>query len=193
MTLRVRSFIWLVVAAGSSSACKKKPETAPVPVVVPPPAPPAPVVTTRTPAPRPPAPVDNSAEIARVAAVIAAAKVTIAQTIYFDYDKDAIRDDARAVLDAKVPVLQANPTLRIRIAGHTDERGSNEYNVALGQKRAAAASRYLVGRGIAESRIDIVSFGEERPAMTGEGEALWEKNRRDEFEIVAGEIKPAGR
>ena len=72
----------------------------------------------------PPAPVDNSAENARIAAAITAAKNTITQTIYFDYDKDVIRDDARAVLDAKVPVLQANPSVRIRIAGHTDERGS---------------------------------------------------------------------
>jgi peptidoglycan-associated lipoprotein len=115
-----------------------------------------------------------------------AARNTLRDPIYFDYDKSDLRDDARMALDAKLPILRANPQVRIRIAGHTDERGSDEYNLALGQARAAAARRYLEARGIDGSRIDIVSFGEERPASAGGEETAWSRNRRDEFEIVAG-------
>jgi len=107
-------------------------------------------------------------------------------TVYFDYDMDEIRDDQKAVLDAKVPILTANADLRMRIAGHTDDRGSDEYNLALGQRRAAAVRRYLAARGVAEGRFDVESFGEQRPAQQGENEDAWSKNRRAEFEIVAG-------
>ena len=109
-------------------------------------------------------------------------------TIYFDYDRSDITDDARTKLDAKVPVLTQNTGIRIRIAGHTDSRGSDEYNLALGQRRAAAAKRYLTDRGIDAGRIEIVSFGEERPTCTDEAEPCWGRNRRDEFEITVGEI-----
>ncbi len=125
-------------------------------------------------------------EARRNATAIAAAKATLAQQIYFDYDKDEIRDDQKATLEAKIPILTLNTNLRIRIAGNTDSRGSDEYNLALGQRRAATVKRYLVSRGIAESRIETVSFGEERPAVQGENEEAWAKNRRDEFEIIAG-------
>jgi len=74
----------------------------------------------------------------------------------------------------------------IRISGHADERGSSEYNLALGQRRAAAAKRYLVERGVAESRVETTSFGEERPACTSADESCYAQNRRDEFEITAG-------
>jgi peptidoglycan-associated lipoprotein len=76
--------------------------------------------------------------------------------------------------------------MRIRVAGHTDNRGSDEYNLALGQRRAAEVKRYLVTRGIAAERIDVVSFGEERPAVAQDNEDAWGKNRRGEFEIIAG-------
>ena len=95
----------------------------------------------------------------------------------------------QATLDAKVPVLNANPDVKIRIAGHTDERGSDEYNLALGQRRAASVRRYLVARGVAEGRFEVTSFGEQRPAAPGEGEDAWSKNRRAEFEIIAGDRK----
>jgi peptidoglycan-associated lipoprotein len=116
----------------------------------------------------------------------AAARATLSATIYFDYDKSDLGDDARAGLDAKVPILTANPGIRIRIAGHTDSRGSDEYNLALGQRRAASAKRYLTDRGVDGGRIDIVSFGEERGTCSQEEESCWAKNRRDEFEITAG-------
>jgi peptidoglycan-associated lipoprotein len=106
--------------------------------------------------------------------------------IYFDYDSDAIGDAGRSTLDQKLAILQSNSGVRLRIAGHADERGSDEYNLALGQRRAAAAKRYLTQRGIPEARIDIISYGEERPAASGSDESAWAQNRRDEFEITAG-------
>jgi peptidoglycan-associated lipoprotein len=106
--------------------------------------------------------------------------------IYFEYDSDAIGEAGRSALDQKLTILQANSGVRLRIAGHADERGSDEYNLALGQRRAAAAKRYLTQRGIPEAQIEIISFGEERPAATGGDESAWSQNRRDEFEITAG-------
>ena len=120
------------------------------------------------------------------AAARAEAMRSLTAAIYFDYDQAEITADSRAILDAKLPLLTANAALRVRISGHTDSRGSDEYNIALGQRRAAAAKRYLTGRGIAENRIDIVSFGEERPAAAGEDEGSFSQNRRAEFEITAG-------
>jgi peptidoglycan-associated lipoprotein len=110
----------------------------------------------------------------------------IAAKVYFDYDKDEIRDDAKATLDSKVAILNANTAVRLRIAGHTDDRGSDEYNLALGQRRAASVQRYLVAHGVAASRFETVSFGKERPAAQGENEGAWSLNRRAEFEIIAG-------
>ena len=107
-------------------------------------------------------------------------------TIYFDLDRSDLSADARSTLDAKLGILTGSPEIRISIAGHTDERGSDEYNMALGQRRAAAARRYLVQRGIAATRIDITSFGEERPVCSESFEGCWSQNRRDEFEITAG-------
>jgi peptidoglycan-associated lipoprotein len=125
------------------------------------------------------------AEAERAAALVAA-RNAFSTVIFFDFDKSDLSADSRAVLDAKLPLLRANTNVRIRIAGHTDERGSDAYNVALGQRRAAAAKRYLVDQGIDEGRIDVVSFGEERPAQVGSDETAWSKNRRDEFEIIIG-------
>ena len=116
--------------------------------------------------------------------VMAVDTAAITGPIYFDFDKSTIRPDAAATLDRKVPWLQANPGMRIRIEGNADERGSDEYNLALGQRRAASAKRYLVERGIAADRFDLVSYGEERPVCTEHNEACWQQNRRDDFRIV---------
>lgn len=176
-----------VIALVALGACKKKPEVAPAPAEQPAPAP--------QPAP-PPAPAQPTCDAACVEArnnaakaeAIRAATAALTTTIYFDLDRSDITDDSRAKLDAKVPVLTQNTAVRIRIAGHTDSRGSDEYNLALGQRRAAAAKRYLTDRGIDGSRIEIVSFGEERPTCTDESEGCWSRNRRDEFEITGGQI-----
>jgi peptidoglycan-associated lipoprotein len=178
------SLIALVAVGG----CKKKPQVAPTPVN-----------TAPTPAPAPTPPPETGCNaacrdsIGRAEAdaknkAIETAKVALTATVYFDLDKSDITDDTRTKLDAKVPVLTQNSTVKIRIAGHTDSRGSDEYNLALGQRRAAAAKRYLTDRGIDASRIEIVSFGEERGTCSDEDESCWSRNRRDEFEITAGQI-----
>ena len=104
--------------------------------------------------------------------------------IYFDFDKSNIRPDAEATLQRKLPWLNANPGMRIRIEGNADERGSDEYNLALGQRRAASAKKWLVDHGVAADRFDLVSYGEERPVCTEHNEACWQQNRRDDFRIV---------
>jgi peptidoglycan-associated lipoprotein len=124
--------------------------------------------------------------LAAAGRAVTEARNAITAAIHFDYDRSDITDEARGILDAKVPLLNANPGLRIRVAGHTDARGSDEYNLALGQRRAAAAKRYLTQRGVDASRIDVISYGEERPAAQGDDESAYSQNRRDEFEITAG-------
>ena len=103
------------------------------------------------------------------------------QVVHFDYDEATIRSDAQEQLGAKAQVLRANPQVRIRIEGHADERGSLEYNLALGMRRANAVRDYLMGFGIEASRFDVHSFGEDRPMTQGSGESVWSMNRRAEF------------
>lgn len=135
---------------------------------------------------------ERELERQRQAAALAAAQeaeaiALITGTVYFDYDQSALTAESRATLDAKVPALQARPAFRIKITGHTDERGSSEYNLALGLRRAAELKAYLVANGIDAARIDISSMGEERPAAQGSNEAAWALNRRAEFVQVTGE------
>jgi peptidoglycan-associated lipoprotein len=111
---------------------------------------------------------------------------TLREVVHFDFDESDLRDDARTRLEAKLPILLANPGLTMRISGHADERGSDEYNLALGQRRAAAAKRFLTERGIADGRIETVSFGEEQPVAAGGDESSHAANRRAEFEITGG-------
>jgi peptidoglycan-associated lipoprotein len=123
---------------------------------------------------------------ADAAGAAASARTRLLATVHFEFDQSDLRSDDRAILDAKVPIMQANTGVMIRVAGHTDERGSDEYNLALGQRRAAAVKDYLVQRGVAATRIETVSFGEERPVAQGSDEGAWGQNRRAEFEITAG-------
>jgi peptidoglycan-associated lipoprotein len=110
----------------------------------------------------------------------------LAVMIHFDLDRSNIRSDDMGALDQKVAILQANPDLRIRVGGHCDERGSDEYNLALGNRRAQSTKQYLVSHGIDASRIETQSWGEERPLVDGHDESAWSQNRRDEFEIIGG-------
>jgi peptidoglycan-associated lipoprotein len=115
-------------------------------------------------------------------------KSGFAVPIYFDFDKSTLTDTAKAVLDKKIKILNANPSVTVQIEGHTDERGSSEYNMALGQRRAASVKRYLTQHGIADSRIMIISYGEEKPAAAGHDETSWSQNRRAEFVITVGQL-----
>jgi peptidoglycan-associated lipoprotein len=135
--------------------------------------------------------VDDSLAAARAAAEAAerdaaAMRSTISSVVNYDFDKTELRPDTKAALDQKIPILMANPALTIRIGGHTDARGSGQYNLQLGQRRAAAARDYLTARGVAASRIELVSYGEDRPLCQSQDEACWMQNRRAEFEITAG-------
>lgn len=105
------------------------------------------------------------------------------QTIYFDYDSSVLKPEAVTRLDRAVEWLRQNPTVIIQIQGHCDERGTDAYNLALGERRALAARRYLIGLGVNPDRIFTISYGEEQPAVAGHGESAWRYNRRDEFRV----------
>lgn len=114
------------------------------------------------------------------------AREVLGQVVHFDFDQSQIRADAQDVLTQKVAVLRAYPGIKLRIAGHADERGSTEYNLALGQRRAQAVKDYFANYGLDASRFETVSYGEERPVAMGHDESAWSQNRRDEFTITAG-------
>jgi peptidoglycan-associated lipoprotein len=183
--MRAPTLLLVLATAGFAAACGGKPK----------PEQPAPEATPApTPAPAP-APVDDSAERRRadsIAAANAAAEkakavgADLAAMINFEYDQAVIRSADQGTLDRKAAILGANPNVKVQISGHADERGSDEYNLALGNRRAAAAKRYLENKGIDASRMDVVSYGEERPLNPGHDEAAYAQNRRDEFQITAG-------
>lgn len=105
------------------------------------------------------------------------------QDVHFDFDSATLTPEAQDILKKKAQWLQDNPGKSITISGNCDERGTNEYNLALGERRAASAKAFLVDLGISASRITTVSYGEERPLDPGHNEAAWAKNRRDHFTI----------
>lgn len=114
------------------------------------------------------------------------ARATIAEMIFFEFNRYEIKPEARDVLARKADVLDGLPEVSIRIEGHADERGTVEYNLALGERRAQAAKDYLVNAGIDPDRISTISYGEERPTMDESSEEAWSQNRRDEFVITSG-------
>jgi peptidoglycan-associated lipoprotein len=183
--MRAPSLLMLLTATAFAVACggRSAPEE-PAPEPTPAPAP--------TPADEP---VDDSAErerlererMAREAAERARTVTSdLAAMINFDYDQAAVRQADQETLDRKAAILIANSGVKLRIAGHADERGSDEYNLALGNRRAAAAKRYLENKGVDGSRLEVVSYGEERPLNPGSDETAYAQNRRDEFEVTAG-------
>ena len=104
--------------------------------------------------------------------------------IYFDFDKSELTADAQAVLMKKAEYLKKNPKYAVRIEGNCDERGTNEYNLALGERRAHAALDFLATLGVSKDRMSTISYGEERPLDPGSGEDAWAKNRNDQFVLV---------
>lgn len=117
---------------------------------------------------------------------VAAARATLEEMVFFDYDQSDIRPEAEVILRQKVDILRRSPAVRLRIEGHADERGSTEYNLALGSRRAEAVREFFVGFGLDPSRFETRSYGEERPLVNRSDEAAWARNRRAEFIITAG-------
>ena len=177
----------LVVSVGAASCAKKAPEAAPPPPPPPaaPAAPPAPP-TPPPPAAAPPAPKPLSED------EIFAGK-TLEQLnaerplgdVFFDLDESTIRDDARGPLQKNAEWMKRWTSTRITIEGHADERGSAEYNLGLGDRRANAVRSYLVNLGIPENRVNVVSKGKESPFCTESNENCWQQNRRGHFIITA--------
>lgn len=105
--------------------------------------------------------------------------------IYFDFDKYNIRTGDAEVLKENAALLMKHPNVKIQIEGHCDERGTVEYNLALGERRASSAKKYLISLGVPEGRISTISYGEERPFDTGHNEEAWAKNRRGHFVVLS--------
>jgi len=107
----------------------------------------------------------------------------VGSTVYFGYDESSLSAEAQATLDRQAAFLKANPTIRIVIEGHCDERGTREYNLALGDRRASAARDYLVAKGVNSSRLATISYGKERPAVGGSNDTSYALNRRSMSKI----------
>jgi peptidoglycan-associated lipoprotein len=164
----------LLIGGALLAGCAKKPVATPVP----PPAPPEAPAPTPPPTPAPTPPVDTPP-------VESGTRTEDYAPVFFDYDSHGLRDDARTALDGNARLLRANPKVTITIEGHCDERGTVEYNQALGEKRAQSARDYLVAAGIEAGRISIVTYGKERPFSTGTDEAALQQNRRAHFVVRA--------
>ncbi|MBV5337032.1 MAG: peptidoglycan-associated lipoprotein Pal [Deltaproteobacteria bacterium] len=114
-----------------------------------------------------------------------ASEAVALETVYFDFDKSDLRQDARDALSKNAEaLLKKVADAKIQVAGHCDERGSDEYNLALGDRRAKSVAKYLTTLGIKADRISTISYGKEKPAVQGNDEAAWSKNRRAEFVLV---------
>lgn len=175
------------VLGASASCAKKAPAATPAPpspaaAPVTPPAPPPP---PRPPAPPPaPAPLTED-EIFRRKSLEELNAENPLGDVFFDYDQSAIREDGRAALQKNVDFLRRWTTTRITVEGHCDSRGSAEYNIALGDRRAAAVREYLVNLGMPADRILTISKGKEQPFCRDENEACWSQNRRGHFIVTA--------
>ena len=170
-----------MVTPPATEALPATPEAPPAPAEAPPPPavePPPPALAPPVPAVAPPAP--PVAPAAPVAAREAEKEPPLGD-IFFDYDQSLIRPDAKKTLDKNVEWLRGNSTPSLILEGHCDERGTQEYNLALGQRRAKAAQDYLVASGIDEKRIKTISYGKERPFVVGHDESVWQWNRRAHF------------
>jgi peptidoglycan-associated lipoprotein len=124
--------------------------------------------------------VDSEAAAAAInkQAQAAIEEVEVADRVFFDLNASSVSDDAKKILDNQSSWLKSDPKIKIIIEGHCDERGTREYNIALGEKRANSVKQYLVANGVESSRIKTISYGKERPAFVGAGEEIWAKNRR---------------
>ena len=106
-----------------------------------------------------------------------------AETVHFAYDRSSVTAEGQVILAKLAEHLKSNPTAKVRVEGNCDERGTVEYNLALGERRALAAKKFLISLGVSAARISTISYGEENPVATGHDSAAWAKNRRDDFVI----------
>jgi peptidoglycan-associated lipoprotein len=178
-----------VVLSLTVAACSKKaPATAPAP---PPPSPAAPVAPPAPPPPpAPPAPAPAPAPLTedQIFAQKSLEQLNAERPlgdVYFNLDESTIRDDARGPLQKNADWMKRWGATRIQVEGHCDERGTPEYNLALGERRANAVKQYLVGLGIGADRIAVVSKGKESPFCAQSGEDCWQQNRRGHFRVTA--------
>jgi len=169
--VRCAAFCLPLVMVAVLAGCSKKKE-----VAEPAPPPPPPTTAETTPAPPPPTTTEPAEQPSKTV------QDQLADA-FFDYDSAELGSSAQSTLDADGKVLNDNASVSVTIEGHCDERGTVEYNLALGDRRAAAAKDYLVRFGIASSRISTVSYGEERPFATGADESAYAQNRRAHFVV----------
>lgn len=131
----------------------------------------------------------REAEERSLLATTARVREELTDMVFFEYDSDQLTMEAESRLRTKAAIMRANPTVRIRVEGHADERGSTEYNLALAQRRAETVRDFLTGYGIDAARIGTLSYGKERPLVEGSGESVWARNRRAEFVVTGGDIR----
>ena len=184
-SVRVLFTVGLLVGSLALFGCPKRPEVGQAPPSAPGPgavvAPAAPSPTTAPPEVRvqPPAATAVVPEAPKAPETVVAASPL--KDAFFDFDKSALRDDQKAALTEDVAWLKGNAGAKVLIEGHCDERGTAEYNLGLGERRAKAVKDYLIAAGIAAERISIISYGKERPFVLGHDESAWKWNRRGHF------------
>ena len=162
----------LAIIVALVAGCAKKPPPEPEPEPAPPP------VVQPEPEPQPQGPTEEELRQQRMRDAIQQA----IEPVYFGYDKSALTSEAKTTLSNIGDVMKQYSEISLRIEGHADERGTDEYNFALGERRASAVKNYLSTYGVDENRMTTVSYGENRPAVEGTGEDVWSKNRRVEFQ-----------
>lgn len=146
---------------------------------------PAPVEeAVEAPAPPPPPAVDEEA----TAAAVKKMHEQFAR-VHFETDSDALDAESQEALTSNVAIMQEHPTIAVQVQGHADERGTSDYNIALGDRRANAVRTYMVAQGLAPARVTVISYGEERPVSEGSGEGSWSQNRRAEFKITSSGVE----
>lgn len=180
----------LVIAALTAGACAKKKPEPPAPAPAPPP--PAAKPTTPPPPPPPPPPPKEAPprpltedEIFERTTLDELNKQKPLTDVFFAYDSAELSEEARTTLQKNTEWLKRRSSTRVTIEGHADARGTNEYNLALGERRAAAVRDYLVNLGLTTDRLQVLSKGEEQPQCSEEAEACWQKNRRGTFIFTA--------
>jgi peptidoglycan-associated lipoprotein len=165
----MRKFIVAIAAVAALAACASRPEPTPTPTGP----------TTPPPVTQPSGPTPGSAEDFRV---------SVGDRVFFGYDRFDLSPEARSILERQAAWLQRYPNVRVLVAGNADERGTREYNLALGARRAAAAKDFLVSLGVAANRLETVSYGKERPLDPRSNEEAWSVNRNAHTQIVSGAV-----